>query len=204
MLEWGSCGVPSCSVTFNNSHSLSLQLPAVLWRGQVLFIACFFEEQHRAFAQDIIWENLKITFLCLSPVPNHQASLLHWLLSAALSRLILWPISESHAPNRYPCPLHLPPGRCGPSSAMILLSRRPVPGSPYVCQVVPRAEHASTGRAEPHRGEHHCPLHDWIGRPPPSPRCRGLWGSGSKNTQPVLGEDLCSSCFLRCSFLLTL
>ena len=127
MLERGSCGVLSCSVTFNNSHSLSLQLPAVQWGDQVVFIACFFEEQHRGFAQDIIWGNLKITFLFLSPVPNYQASLLHCLLSAALSRLTLCPISESHAPNRYPCPLPLPPGRCGPSSAMILLSRRPVP-----------------------------------------------------------------------------
>ena len=126
-LAWGSCGMPACSVTCNNSHSLSLQLPAVRWGDQVLVRACFFEEQHRGFAQDIIWENLKIIFFSFSPAPNHQASQPHCLLSAALSRLTLRPISESHAPSRCPCLLHLPPGRCGPSSAVMLLSRRPVP-----------------------------------------------------------------------------
>lgn len=105
MLEQGSCGVPSCSVTFNNSYSLSLQLPAVRWGDQVLFIACFFEEQHRGFAQDIIWENLKITFLSLSP---QSLTIKHLYFIASF----LLPFQDSHfAPFQNPMLLTGTPAR---------------------------------------------------------------------------------------------
>ena len=77
----------------------------------MLSTMCFFEEQHKNLAQNILWGNLKITFLSLSAAPRHPASLLHCLLLAAPFHSHSLTHVKAHAPDRCPSPLRPAPGR---------------------------------------------------------------------------------------------